>query len=606
MSSSILNTRSRMLLRSCGRPWATAPITRGLSRPFHGVGFVLSHRSVSPPPHPRALSAQSSSPPPWHLLQRPYQVFPSRPFPLGSSPSIPRSNLYIVPALFFALGCLIAGATFRWMNASKLPISLPRIVGITQDGTVYSPKVQLLGTLSAVATDGAHLFTSSNENGQVVLTQISIATGTSQILPLPSQIGVPEVEDISPDRTQLLLRSNLAAASQQPLWIVPIDGGSAFRVSDVVAQSATWMPDGRNILYASGNQLSIVSLENGRSTPLATVPGRAFWPRWSPDGKLLRFTIIDTVKHFSSLWEISKGKNVAHQILQAWNGTEAKCCGAWTADGKDFLFEATGNGHTDLWMLDGASDVAPVRLTNGPLNFKALVPGRVGGEIFFIGQDLRSRLERYDSQQKQYEPLQDSYPWPTVSTIPATAAGSPGSTRRRAYGEREATARRRFCSLRHRWRVSMDTWSADDTQLAFMARNPRQPWQIYTVSADGGAPNRLIQEDRNIGDPSFSPDGKYVLFGVVPELMSQGKTTDPLKILELATHRVTQLAHSEGMYSPRWSPDGRYIASLRLDQKLLMLYDTKTSLWRTLTTTPCSYPTWSKDGKSLYFLCLPS
>jgi hypothetical protein len=202
---------------------------------------------------------------------------------------------------FFTMGCTLATFAFLWWSARRHPAALPRIFQITQDGTIYSSKVLLLGTLSAVVTDGAHLFTPSNENRRVVLSQISIPTGASQTLPLPSQIGDPEVEDISPDSTQLLLRSNLGAASLQPLWIVPVDGGSAFRVSDVIAQSATWMPDGKNILYASGNQLSVVSLETGRSTAMAMLPGRAFWLRWSPDGKLLRFTIIDTVNHTSSL-----------------------------------------------------------------------------------------------------------------------------------------------------------------------------------------------------------------------------------------------------------------------------------------------------------------
>jgi hypothetical protein len=229
-------------------------------------------------------------------------------------PAVQVSNKYRygLPALFFTFGFFIAGAAYQFWSARRLPAVLPRIFQITQDGTIYSPKVLLLGTLSALATDGAHLFTPSNENGRVVLSQVSIATGASQSLRLPTQIGVPEIEDISPDGTQLLLRSNLGAASQQPLWIVPIDGGSAFRVSDILVQSATWMPDGRNVLYASGNQLSIVSLESGRSTAMATLPGRAFWPRWSLDGKLLRFTIIDTVNHTSSLWQISRSQSAAH------------------------------------------------------------------------------------------------------------------------------------------------------------------------------------------------------------------------------------------------------------------------------------------------------
>lgn len=514
-----------------------------------------------------------------------------------------RSKRYIVPALCWMLGCLMAGVAFQFWNGRRLPAVTPRISQITQDGTVYSPKVLLLGTLSAIATDGSHLFTPSNQNGKIALSQISISTGAYETIPLPSEIGSPEIEGVSPDGTYLLLRSRLGAAFQQPLWIVPIEGGSAFRVSNVLAQSATWMPDGRNVLYASGNQLSMVSLENGRSAVLATVPGRAFWLRWSPDGKLLRFTIIDTVNHTSTLWQISsKGQSNAHQILKTWSGAEPVCCGAWTSDGRDYVFEATREGQTDLWKVDNAAlDANPVRITNGPLNFKAPVPSRTGGEIFFVGQDIHSRLERYDAEQKQFFPVQGFLS--DADDISYSRDGrwvawvDPNSRLWRARSDGTERLRLTPSSMK----VFMVTWSPDDTRLAFMSRSPKQPWQVYTVSAEGGTPERLTQDNRNLGDPSFSADGKYLAFGIVPELMGQSDASNPLWIMEFSTHRVTTIPGTKGMYSPRWSPDGRYIATLTLEQKKLMLYDTKTMTWKALAAIAADHHCWSKDSKAIFF-----
>ena len=186
-----------------------------------------------------------------------------------------------------------------------------------------------------------------------MLSEVTISTGEIRTLPLPDEIASPEINNISPDGTQLLVRSNLSPAPEKPLWIVPIDGGSAFRVSSILAHDATWMPDGKSLLYASGNQLAMVSLETGKSTPFATTPGRAFWLRWSPNGKLLRFTLINSENHTSLLWEISAGQHTARPALKASVSSPNECCGVWTASGKFFVFQADADGHTDLWMLKG-------------------------------------------------------------------------------------------------------------------------------------------------------------------------------------------------------------------------------------------------------------
>ncbi|MGC2546461.1 MAG: hypothetical protein WA426_11490 [Silvibacterium sp.] len=55
------------------------------------------------------------------------------------------------------------------------------------------------------------------------------------------------------------------------------------------------------------------------------------------------------------------------------------------------------------------------------------------------------------------------------------------------------------------------------------------------------------------------------------------------------------------MFSPRWSPDGRYIAALSLDQTKLMLYDTVAKTWRTPAQENIADPVWSHDGRAIFF-----
>lgn len=506
---------------------------------------------------------------------------------------------YLLPAVFAVVGLLVGIGYRSWTARDSFP-QLPRISQITQNGAIYVSKDHLLGALSAFVTDGTELFTPSYENGHVVLSQISESTGTSQEIPLLSELGWPEVEDISPDGARLLVRSNLASAVQQPLWVVTIDGRSIFRVSNVMAQDAVWMPDGKGILYASENQLAVFSSDDGKTTPFATVPGRAFWPRWSPDGKVLRFTIIDPVDHTSSLWEIAQGQRAAHQILKSSSNVVRECCGVWTADGRFFVYEVTQDGHTDLWKVDASLDLNPSRLTNGPLNYQAPSPGRKGEQIYFVGQDLHSQLERYDFERKKYVPQQGF-----LADADHIIFSRDGrwvvwvDLNHRLWRARLDGTDKVQLTPESMW-VFMAAWSPDNARIALMAREPGQPWQVYMVNMDGGPVERLLREDRNIGDPSFSEDGKYLVFGSVPTLMTDEKTLRPLEIMELATHRLSDVVHSQGLYSPRWSPDGRYIAAITLDQSKIMLYDTEKLTWQTLVVTSGANPVWSKDSKALY------
>jgi len=60
---------------------------------------------------------------------------------------------------------------------------------------------------------------------------------------------------------------------------------------------------------------------------------------------------------------------------------------------------------------------------------------------------------------------------------------------------------------------------------------------------------------------------------------------------------------SQGLFSPRWSPDGRSLAALRIDQNRVLLFDFQTQKWAEMASGAVfDFPTWSKDGQYLYFL----
>jgi WD40 repeat protein len=55
-----------------------------------------------------------------------------------------------------------------------------------------------------------------------------------------------------------------------------------------------------------------------------------------------------------------------------------------------------------------------------------------------------------------------------------------------------------------------------------------------------------------------------------------------IHIFHLDTQILSTIPRSEGLWSARWSPAGRYLAALTRDDEKLMLYDFRTQKWTLL------------------------
>ena len=74
--------------------------------------------------------------------------------------------------------------------------------------------------------------------------------------------------------------------------------------------------------------------------------------------------------------------------------------------------------------------------------------------------------------------------------------------------------------------------------------------------------------------------------------------------VDLRTRKVTPVPGSEGLYSPRWSPDGRYLAALPIDSRSIHLFDFQKQVWTTWFTADegnVGWNLWSPDSRDLYF-----
>jgi Tol biopolymer transport system component/DNA-binding winged helix-turn-helix (wHTH) protein len=507
---------------------------------------------------------------------------------------IHRRALWASIALMAVAAC-IAGFFVGSTRSVSIP---PHIIQITHNGHL-APSIDSMEDLAAATTDGVHLYSATIDGGHSILSAISISGGLVEPINIPSEVASPALGDISPDGSRLLLRDHLSPESEQPLWVVPTIGGSALRVGNVLAHDATWMPDGNGILYATGNDLYLTGLSNQQSSHYASLPGRAFWLRWEPNGKLLRFTILDPIAHTLSLWQITPSDRTPHRILADFNQPAGECCGVWTADGRSFVFQSSKGGNNDLWKLSGLSTSNPVRLTNGPLEFESPIAARSGGRIFFMGADARSELE-------SVTPAGELIP---VKGFLSTAARLEYTRDGKwvAWTDTEGQLWRARSDGTEKLQVTPDNlhaflarWSPDGTRIAVMAREPGKAWQIYITSANGGDFVPLLREQRNAADPSWSPDGKSIVFGDTNDAMGKDNSTRTLHIVTIATHSIQDVPGSNGLFSPRWSPDGRYIAALSLDQRQVRLYTVTTQTWTTLNVPSGADPIWSPDSHYLF------
>jgi Tol biopolymer transport system component/DNA-binding winged helix-turn-helix (wHTH) protein len=492
------------------------------------------------------------------------------------------------------LGCVIALAIWR-LKWQPEPAPL-RVDVVTRSGAIYAgpPNLENLLTL---ATDGNRILTSVMKSGRPVLSAVSISTGEVEAIPLPQELASSSLADISRDAARLLLKGHLSSSSEQPLWIVPSSGGSALRVGSVLAHDASWMPDGTSILYANGNDLAVTRLSDGVSTPFAHLNGRAFWMRWSPDGKLLRFTLVDPVTHTLGIWQLKNTGGTPQRILTPESDRLSACCGSWTADGSAYVLQAGG----DLWQIKGNGRTAMLaQLTNGPLRFLSPVTARSGSRIFFLGLDQPQGMQEFDVKT-------GFHPAPSYLAN-ATRVDFSRDGRWVAWSDNDGRLWRAQANdgsdkvqlTPEYLEVFMAHWSPDGKQLAVMAREGGKVWRTYLIDAGGGTPKALLNEDRNAADPGWSSDGKSLVFGREPDSMGKESGSHAIQILHLDTMKAEIVPGSEGMFSPRWSPDGRWIAALTLDQKSLMLYELSQKHWKELARTSAADPIWSADSKSIY------
>jgi Tol biopolymer transport system component len=236
------------------------------------------------------------------------------------------------------------------------------------------------------------------------------------------------------------------------------------------------------------------------------------------------------------------------------------------------------------------------------------VPNPDGKRIFFRGRLDKGELVRYQPATNEWRPY--------LNGLPATQVDYSRDGKWITY-----VGHRDHCV----WRCASDGtncsqltsppvfavvpfFSPDGSRIIFFdsPTGEGSKSHVYLVPAAGGAVRQLTHGEAGPdGDDggSWGPDGESLVFSAHggDHAPNRSDALLPLRVLNVNSGDMKILPGSEGLWSVRWSPDGRYIAAMNSSQTLLFLYDPVTHTKRQITDIAASWPQWSRDSKSIYF-----
>ena len=512
--------------------------------------------------------------------------------PLGRAAFSSGSRLMLIAAVA-AAGALTFAIFLRERAPSELHVN--GFVQLTDDGR----RKQFLRAY------GDTLYFDELEGVHEVLAEAPTQGGEPRLIATP--FTNVELQDVSNDGKSLLVTSYEGAESDRKLWVLPLGGGSPQRVGEIVARLARWSPDNQRMAYSHGPVVSVAAVDGGQTQVVGTYRGQPRRLVWSPDGTRLRFQLWSDSAFEPSAWEavLTSGKKWKIAGVRRLS-VDADCCAdwTWTRDGRQFVYLLSSARSGSRLVVESESawqnwfeskPAIPVNI--GFLD--GLTPGGNSQSLYLLASSTeRGEFLKYNSRDEQFETYLPGVSGHYLSYsrdgkwIAHTNPAGEALWRCRADGSDEL----RLSPAEVQ--VQLSSWSPNGVQIAFMGKVAGKPWRIFLIGKDGGAAVEAASGDDEQGAPSWSPDGRFLVYGNV---YCQETRTCGIRRIDLKTRESRVIPGSEGFRTARWSPDGRYIAALQPELHNVMLYEVATQRWHILAgATTGDDLNWSHDSQFLF------
>jgi eukaryotic-like serine/threonine-protein kinase len=530
----------------------------------------------------------------------------SLPASLAAPRRISHRVFWAIAIVVIAMIALFAGMYFRPANAPEVPIvsqiSSPEGEGFVLQGAAAGPPV--------LSPDGQRLaFVAVGSDGKQRLWVRQLGAPTAQ--PLQGSDGC-SFPFWSPDSRYIGFFAN------NKLSRIDASGGPPLAIADVAASwgGGTWSRDG-TILFAPNVRATLiyrVPASGGTPQPVTKLdPSRGedrhLWPQFLPDGKHFLF--------YSSSKDPQNNATYAASL----DGGERKLLvhgdsNAVFAPPGYLLFLREGTliaQRFDPGSSRLTGDAAPLaehassNLSVGRGNFTASENG-ILTYAAGSGSAGTSRLLWFDRSGKQLAETGEpgAYFSPRISPNGrnlALAIEAPGTVNYNLWVfdlSRSVPTRLTFSSALD----GHPAWSPDGRTITFLSNRSGQ-FHIYQTAADGtGDTSAVIVDDAAEYNPSFSPDGRYMIFqrlsaqsGAHFEIWAKALFGDP---------KPFPVVQSEAA-QPALSPDGKWLAYSSRESGRPEIYVVPfrqgSGRWQ-VSTAGGTWPRWRHDGKELFYLSL--